>query len=64
MSRIFHELFLENDRENIYQGLCEVLGITDLYNNIILFTLSVCSRDFAFSFTKMSHTNRDNVSYL
>ena len=36
-----------------------MLGITNLHNGIILSILSINSRDFTFSFLKMSRTNRD-----
>ena len=37
-----------------------ILGITNLYNGMILSTLSMSSRDFVLGFPKIPRTNRDN----
>ena len=36
-----------------------LLGITDLHNGMILFTLSISSHSFAFGFPNRPHTNGD-----
>ena len=41
-----------------------MLGITNLHNDMILSTLSISSRVFAFGFPKRPHTNEDSVPYL
>ena len=48
--------------ELLYVSL--LLGTTDLHIGMILFTLSISFRGFAFGLPKRSHTNKDTVPYL
>ena len=38
------------------------LGITDLHNDMILFTLSISSRGFALNFPKRPHSNDHSLN--
>ena len=41
-----------------------LLGTTNLYNGMILSTLSISSHDFALGFLRRSHTNEDTIPCL
>ena len=41
-----------------------MLGMMDIHNSMILFTLIISSRSFAFDFLKRSRTNGDSIVYL
>ena len=54
---------VENKRDIRFHTHC-LLGITTLYNGMILSTLNISSHDFVLGFLKRPHTNGDSIPHL